>query len=86
MRAWAILPRSFPCASRALARAPPGVRHTAPSSAEVILSNTEGMLMSLMTAFSVSVRPDRFGRYEAGVHRVADKAVAEKEPFEWAAP
>lgn len=85
MRAWVILPRSFPCAGRALARAPPCARPAVPSSAAVILSNREGMLMSLMTVFSVSIRPGRSGRYEAGVHRVAERAVAEKAPFEWAA-
>lgn len=41
--------------------------------------------MSLMTVFSVSVRPDRFSTYEARVHRLAEKAVAQKEPFEWEA-
>lgn len=41
--------------------------------------------MSLMTVLSVSIRPDRFGRYEAGVQRVAEKAVSAKEPLEWAA-
>jgi len=41
--------------------------------------------MSLMTVLSVSVRPDRFSAYEARVHQLAEKAVAQKEPFEWAA-
>ncbi len=41
--------------------------------------------MSLMTVLSVSVRPDRFSTYEARVHRLAEKALAQKEPFEWAA-
>lgn len=41
--------------------------------------------MSLMTVLSVSVRPDRFTTYEARVQRFAEKAVAKKEPFEWAA-
>lgn len=41
--------------------------------------------MSLMTVLSVSVRPDRFTTYEARVQRLAEKAVAKKEPFEWAA-
>lgn len=41
--------------------------------------------MSLTTVLSVSVRPDRFTAYEARVQRLAEKAVAKKEPFEWAA-
>jgi hypothetical protein len=41
--------------------------------------------MSLMTVLSVSVRPERVSTYEARVHRLAEKAVAHKEPFEWAA-
>jgi hypothetical protein len=39
----------------------------------------------LTTVLSVSVRPDRASAYEARVHRLADKAKARKEPFEWAA-
>ena len=39
----------------------------------------------LTTVLSVSVRPDRSSAYEARVHRLADKAKSQKEPFEWAA-
>jgi hypothetical protein len=45
----------------------------------------EEAAMSLMTVLSVSLRPDRFSLYEARVQRLAEKAVAKKEPFEWAA-
>jgi hypothetical protein len=41
--------------------------------------------MSLTTVLSVAVRPDRASAYEAYVHELAAKAVATKEPFEWAA-
>lgn len=41
--------------------------------------------MSLTTVLSVSVRPDCMSAYEAQAHAVAEKAVARKEPFEWAA-
>ena len=39
----------------------------------------------LTTVLSISVRPDRSSAYEARVHRLADKAKAQQEPFEWAA-
>ena len=41
--------------------------------------------MSLTTVLSVNVRPDSMSTYEAQVHAIAEKAVAKKEPFEWAA-
>jgi len=41
--------------------------------------------MSLSTVLSVSVRPERASAYEAGVHRLAEKAQTLKERFEWAA-
>jgi len=41
--------------------------------------------MSLTTVLSVNVRPDCMSTYEAQVHAIAEKAVAKKEPFEWAA-
>jgi hypothetical protein len=41
--------------------------------------------MSLTTVLSVNVRPDSFATYEAQVHAIAERAVAKKEPFEWAA-
>jgi hypothetical protein len=41
--------------------------------------------MSLTTVLSVSVRPERMSTYEALVHRMADRALKQKEAFEWAA-
>jgi hypothetical protein len=41
--------------------------------------------MSLTTVLSVNVRPDSIGTYEAQVHAIAERAVAKKESFEWAA-
>ncbi len=41
--------------------------------------------MSFTTVLSVSVRPDKASAYEAGVQRVAARALEQKESFEWAA-
>lgn len=41
--------------------------------------------MALTTVLTVHVKPERMGAYEAHVHRISDKAVTAKEPFEWAA-
>jgi hypothetical protein len=41
--------------------------------------------MALTTVLTVSVRPDRASTYEARVHSLAERALAQKEPLEWAA-
>ncbi len=39
--------------------------------------------MALTTILSDAVRPDRLSTYEAAVHRLAERALAKKESFEW---